>query len=119
MRTRDDARMWPALALAVVLFAAGCADGDAPPVSDTGTVSSTSAAMTADSMAPAGTCTEAGTTDTVPCMGLDNGTTVTLKVVPPPDSGSTSTVPFKTLAADCADSGSTSNVPCTVVVKKK
>lgn len=119
MRMRDDARMWPALALVGVLFAAGCVREDAPPAGDSGTVSSTTAAMTADPIAPAGTCTEAGTTDTVPCMGLDGGTTVTLKVMSASDSGSTSTVPFKTLVADCADSGSTSTVPCTVFVKKK
>src|SRR5687768_805747 len=111
MTNIDDRRMLPALVLAVLL-ATGC-NGNVPATGEaTGT---TQAAMTAD-LAPAGTCTEAGSGDTIPCMGLTSGTTVALKVEPP-DSGSTSTVPFAKLTAECTDSGSTSTVPCTVYVK--
>ncbi len=128
MRTRDDRRTWPGVMLALLL-AAGCGDagggaaaggtagGEGAP---SGEMGSTSSAMTAE--APAGTCTDAATADTVPCIGLPSGTAVTLKVQRG-DSGSTSTVPYSALAADCggssSDSGSTSTVPCTVVVKKK
>ena len=101
MTIRDDGRMLPAVVLAALL-AAGC-----------------SQAASDLNLAPAGTCTEAGSTDPVPCMGLESGTTVMLKVEPPPDSGSTSTVPYARLVAECTDSGSTSTVPCTIVVKKK
>jgi hypothetical protein len=130
MRMRNDRRMWPVLTLAVLL-AAGCkAVGDGAGTGSTATaggaegggMQSTSSAMTVES--PSGSCTDAGSSDTVPCMGMASGTTVSFKVVQPAkvDSGSTSTVPYAALMADCTssgDSGSTSTVPCTVVVKKK
>ena len=122
MRMRTEGRV--AAALVAVLFAAGCGSGSTGGgASGTGAgpeggLQSTQSAMTAE--APLGTCTETGTGDTIPCFGMDPGTTVSLKVVPPSgDSGSTSTVPMKSLLADCADSGSTSTVPCTITVKRK
>jgi hypothetical protein len=107
-------------ALALVVLVSGCGDsGGGAAVGSTEGLQSTSSAMTAE--APAGTCTDSGSTSNVPCIGLASGTTVSFKVLPPPDSGSTSTVPYAALTVECqeADSGSTSTVPCTIIVKKK
>ena len=118
MRMRAEWLSGAASALVVLLI--GCGDSvNRPPVGTTDGLQSTSSAMTAE--APAGTCTDSGSTSNVPCIGLDSGTTVSFKVLPPPDSGSTSTVPYAALTVECqeSDSGSTSTVPCTIFVKKK
>ena len=99
MRMRAEWRAAPALGL-VVLYLAGCGSRPAPAV------------------APSGTCSDSGSTTSVPCIGMSSGTTVAFKVLPPPDSGSTSTVPYSALTVTCQDSGSTSTVPCIIVVKK-
>lgn len=123
MRMRAEGRV--SAALLAVLLATGCGSGSGgggaagTGAGSEGGLQSTQSAMTAE--APLGTCTESGTGDTIPCYGMESGTTVMLKVEPPRDSGSTSTVPFSALVADCwkGDSGSTSTVPCTVSVKSK
>ena len=123
MRMRTEGRV--AAALLAVLLAAGCGSGSGGGgaagmgAGGEGGLQSTQSAMTAE--APLGTCIEMGSGDSIPCAGLDSGTTVTFKVEPPPDSGSTSTVPFAALAVNCqkGDSGSTSTVPCAVFVRQK
>ena len=102
MRIRAEWLSVATLAL-VVSYLAGCGTGPVP------------------ALAPSGTCTDSGTTSSVPCMGMRSGTTVTFKVMSSTDSGSTSTVPYAALTVQCqeSDSGSTSTVPCAVFVKKK
>ena len=103
--------------LALVVLVIGCGDsGGGAAVGNTEGVQSTSSAMMAE--APAGTCTDSGSTSNVPCIGLSTGTTVSFAVQPTSDSGSTSTVPYAALTVTCQDSGSTSTVPCTIYVKK-
>ena len=119
MRMRADRLSVAALALAILLIGCNGDSGGGAAVGNAGGLESTSSAMTAE--APAGTCTDSGSTSNVPCIGLASGTTVSFKVLPSPDSGSTSTVPYAALTVECqeADSGSTSTVPCTIFVKKR
>jgi hypothetical protein len=109
-------------ASALVVLVIGCGDsGGGAAVENTEGLQSTSSAMTAE--APAGTCTDSGSTSNVPCSGLPSGTKVKFSVqtLAKTDSGSTSTVPYAALMVECeeADSGSTSTVPCAITVKKK
>lgn len=116
MRMRAEWRSVRALALVVLVI--GCGDsGGGADVGNTEGLQSTSSAMTAE--APAGTCTDSGSTSNVPCIGLPRGTSVSFALQPTSDSGSTSTVPYSALTVSCQDSGSTSTVPCTIYVKQK